>query len=192
MEQYPNCLHYYEELKYLNIELKAQVDLAISNYNMFSKHVNHMEQMHISNYVDILGVPKCDEDYISIIQNMASYLGVELSVVQAFRIPSKTKNKSGKIVAEFMSLEQKQTFMQLAKEKDLHAKDLNNDWINARIFVNESLSSYYRHLFQKVKLFAKEKGFKIFWYHDCKCYMKKDNNSKTYVIEDESDLLKIA
>jgi len=191
MNSFSDLLNYYEALKFENNQLKIRINTGISNYNRCFKYVNFLEQKRLWNHVDILGVPACNDNCVSIIEQIGAYLGVELSVVKASYIPSKIKNKQSKIVVELESYEQKETFMETVKTNNLNAKHLNENWSDMRIFVNHSLTTYNRHLYYKARMFAKDKGFRFVWFRDCKLYVKRDETSNAYLIEDEMDLLTI-
>jgi len=96
-----------------------------------------------------------------------------------------------KIVAELMSTDQKKDLMDLSKKIKIKSNNINGSWRSAGIFINSYLTKYNRYLFYKTRIFAKEKDFKYVRFNDCKIFIKKNKNTKGFIINEEADLLKV-
>jgi len=162
--------------------------VARSNYDKLFRQANDLEQKRLSNYVEIHGIPEFDKNSIPIVEKIASVLEVELSVVQAFKTLSKSKNRPVRIIAELTTREQKDTLVLSTKTKNLTTKQLNADWQDKRVFINGSLTAYNSKLLFKTRAFARDKGFRYVWFCDYKLYLKKAEYSRVYLIRHENDL----
>lgn len=94
-----------------------------------NKRINIFEQDQLGAHVEIIGVPlQENENCAKIVEKITSALYVHLSTVNTYcAVISKTvNNKSGKIVAEMKSKEDKATLVGLVKKKRLSAKNVND------------------------------------------------------------------
>lgn len=156
-----------------------------------NQKVNVLEQKLIINNVELIGVPEePNESCKEVVELIASKLGVKIAVVNGFRTHSKTSNRPRKMIAILHSIENKQNLMESAKKKKLNANMVNGNWDNRSIFINNELSSYNRELFYKTRMFAKENKFRYVWFN-LKVFIKKNENSKACIIQDEQDLSKL-
>lgn len=169
-------------LKQQNIKLKNELTVV-------NKRINIIEQNLIGNHVEIIGVPEqANEDCGKIVVTISKVLGETTSVEYAYRTRSKVQNKPGKIVAVLHSNNKKKTLMDLARKKKFKAKDINTEWSNEGIYLNNVLTQTNSNLFYKTIMYAKEFNYKYVWFRDCKIFMRKDEKNKVIVIEDEYTL----
>jgi len=177
-----------EENKSLKeINFKLNVDIA-----SLSKKINVLEQNAIISNVEIIGVPEQkNENCVEVVENIATKLGVKLSVLNAFRMYSKFSNRPTKIIAKLNSPETKKQLMEFAKKRKLITKHLNENWENGNIYINNELTAFNRDLFYKTRMFAKSNNFKFVWFKDLKIFIEKDENSKAYIVHDDLDLSKL-
>lgn len=181
-----------KELKDENKMLKESNHKLKSDVNTLALRVNLFEQKLITNHIEIVGVPdNKNENCVKIVEDIASKLGKQVSVVKAYRIRSRIPDKPMKIVAELMSTDQKTDLMELSKKKKIRSNNINENWGSAGIFINNYLTKYNSNLFYKARNFAKEKHFKYVWFKDCKIFIKKNETSQSLIINEEADLLKI-
>jgi len=132
-----------------------------------------------------------NENCKEVVELIASKLGVKMAVVNAFRTHTKSSNRPRKMIAILHSMENKQNVMESAKKRKLNTKMVNGNWENRSIFINNELSSYNRELFYKTRMFAKANEFRFVWFKDLKVFIKKNENSKAYIIRDDHDLSKL-
>jgi len=191
-KQLQEVLNTIKELKEENITLKEINHKLKSDVNILSLRVNLFEQKQIANHIEILGVPDSkNENCVKIVEDIASKLGKQVSVVKAYRIRSRIPDKPMKIVAELMSADQKKDLMDLSKKNKIKSNNINESWGNTGIFINSYLTKYNSYLFYKARSFAKERNFKYVWFNDCKIFIKKNENTKSFIINEEDDLLKV-
>lgn len=173
-KQLSEVLNSIKELKEENkslkeINLNLNVDIA-----SLSKKINVLEQNAIISNVEIIGVPEQkNENCVEVVENIATKLGVNLSVLNAFRMYSKFSNRPKKIIAKLNSPETKQQLMEFAKKRKLITKHLNENWENGNIYINNELTSFNRDLFYKTRMFAKSNNFKFVWFGSKNIYKKR-------------------
>ncbi|KAI4462337.1 l1 transposable element-related [Holotrichia oblita] len=148
--------------------------------------------------LEIVGVPmNRDENVITLATNIASVLGVELvpaEIDAIHRVPrpqavgSNVQQKPKNIIIRFASRMKRNEFISAAKKKrGLNARDIGFG-SDARIFINEHLSKYYKDLFYKAKAKCTENNFKYIWIKDCKIYARKTDAGRVVHISTEADL----
>lgn len=82
-------------------------------------------------------------------------------------------NKSGKIVVEIKSKEDKASIIELEKNKRLSANNINVTWERNGIYINNYLTQSNRNLLYKTRIFAKEHSYKFVWFKNNQIFMKK-------------------
>lgn len=88
-------------------ELKEENKLLIENnrklnldFGILLLRINSLEQKSVSNHVEIIGVVERKMEHcMKLVEKIASKLGIQVSVVKAYRIRLKIPNKPTKIVA---------------------------------------------------------------------------------------------
>jgi len=78
--------------------------------------------------VEIVGVPEVNnEDYIKTVELIAAAVGANIFVSKAFCVHSKITNRSRKIVAELLSIQNKKSMMDNVKKAKLKGKVVNSN-----------------------------------------------------------------
>ncbi|KAL4096900.1 hypothetical protein QTP88_021775 [Uroleucon formosanum] len=172
-------------LKEKNCKLKNEVALLDRRMNVF-------EQKAIEKFVEIVGVPEVNnEDCVKTVESIAAAVRANISVSKAFRVHSKFTNRSRKIVAELLSTQNKKTMMDNVKKSKLTGKVVNSNWNDENIYINDSLTQFNKNLLFKTRAFSRDKGYKFVWFRDSKIFIKKNENSKAVIINDEYSLSKL-
>lgn len=162
--QIQNLVTAVKDLKEVNKKIKEQcLKLGNELHNIVNKRINILKQEPLGKHVEIIGVRiEENENCGKIVESITSALGVQLSTVNAYRVRFKTvNNKSEKIVAEMKSKEDKTTLIYSVKKKRLSLKNVNNNWDNNGIYINNYLTQYNRNIFYKTRMFAKEHSYKF-------------------------------
>lgn len=81
--------------------------------------------------------------------------------------------------------------MEFVNKWKLITKHLDENWENGNIYIDNELSAFNRDLFYKTRMFAKSNNFTFVWFKDLKIFIKKDKNSKAYIVQDDLDLFKL-
>lgn len=172
--------------------LKEQNNNLRNDFNILFKKTNSLEQKSLENFVEIVGVPKINnEDCKITIEKIATSLNVEIGIVNAFRIQSKFNNKPSKIVVEVTSKRCKRDLMETSRKNKLTGNRVDVNWKNDPIYINDNLTQFNRNVFFKTKAFARDSGYRFVWFRDSKIFIKKNENSKAILIEDELSLTKL-
>jgi len=172
-----------------NKQLKEQNQKLINEMSVVNKKINFVEQKIFENHIEIVGVPEQEnEDCCKIVEEMSLALGEAVSVTSAYRYRSKVPNKIGKIVAVLSSYKNKKSLMEMSRKKKLKAKNVNANWNDEGIYINNYLTQANNNLFYKTRLFAKAHNYKYVWFRDSKLFLRKDENNKVILIEDENSL----
>lgn len=191
-KQLEEVLNTIKELKNENILLKEKNQALNKEIDILSRRINTIEQKSILNYIEIIGIPESkNENCVKIVEDIALKLDQQVSVVRAYRMNSKSKNKSIKIVAEMSSFDQKSKLMEYAKKEKIKASYVIESWRESGIFVNNYLTKYNSDLFYKTRMFAKENNYKFVWFKDLKIFIKKNEGSRASIVDHISDLLNV-
>lgn len=181
-----------KDLREENKILKEQNNDLRNEFNLLFRKVNILEQKSLDNFVEIVGVPKINnEDCKLTVKKIATALNVEVDVVNAFRIQSKFNKRTCKIVAELSMKQCKRMLMETARKTKLTGITVDSNWKNDAIYINDNLTQFNRNLFFKTKSFARDSGYKFVWFKDAKIFMKKDENSKAVLVDNDFSLTKL-
>jgi len=172
-------------LKEENCKLKIEVALLDKRMNVF-------EQKSIEKFVEIVGVSEVNnEDCIKTVESIAAAVRANISVSKAFRVHSKITNRSRKIVAELLSIQNKKSMMDNVKKAKLKGKIVNSNWKDENIYINDSLNYSIKIYFSKLEHLLVIQGTNLFGLEIRKFLLKKNENSKAFIINDEHSLSKL-
>ncbi|KAF6217248.1 hypothetical protein GE061_001602 [Apolygus lucorum] len=172
-----------------NTELKKTVDELQSI-------VDVLDQRDRSSKITIDGIPEtADEDCKSIAVLTAKALNLDITPVSAFRGrrgQNQATDKPRKIIVDVGSEEASISFVSAAKKKKrLRASDLNQQWPDSVVFVNEYLTYFKSNLLRKAKERARSKNMKYVWMKGYVIHVRRDENARPIVVKSLADLEKI-
>jgi hypothetical protein len=172
--------------------LKEQNNNLRNDLNFLQKRMNNLEQKALDNFVEIIGVPEINnENCKKTVEKIATSLKLEIEVVNAFRVHSKLNTRPSKIVAELTMKQNKREMIDLSRKTKLTGSKVDAEWKNNAIYVNDNLTQFNRNLFFKTKTFARESGYRYVWFKDTKLFIKKNDNSKAFLVDSELSLTKL-
>ena len=184
-----------DELHQQNKEKDAkiqQLEQKVSVIPQLEERLNRYEQHMIKNNAEISNVPK-EIDAMQAVLLLAKEVGVALEerdISDAYR-----KKKTGKIIAKFHATTTKQKFLKQCKAKRLKSADIwharKENTPNEVIYVNDELTPFFMKLLWVTKRTAKEKNWKYVWVKEGNVLVKKDEDSKVFLIHNEEDLTKM-
>lgn len=170
------------ELKNQNIELKNE-------FTLLENLINILEQKALDNYIEIVGIPEIQNEVcVDTAKLILAKFNVESSVKQALRVQSRDSKKSRKLVMEVNTSQCSSKIISSSKKQKPRGITFHDNWGNVPIYVNNFLTLYNRNLLFKTKAFARETGFKYVWFKNSKLFIKKSENNKAVLIENESSL----
>lgn len=158
--------------------------------------IAHIEQYSRNKNIEINGViQKENENIIDVVSKVIAVLGVELGIDDievAHRIPTRHQDRPSPIIVQFLKRKIRD---EILSRRQTHV--ITNDYvfkdnrIAGRIYVNESLSPFYKELFWKTKNYAKENNYTYVWFKNNKIKVRKSDGSNAITISDEDDLKKL-
>lgn len=151
-----------------------------------SERLNKIEQKTLERQIEIVGVPESKNEICTkTIQTIINKLGSDVTAQKAFRLISNFSNKPRILSVCFNTLNDKSQVMELAKKHKLVAKDLDPTWNESAVYFNEKMTYTYRNLFFKARTSAKQVGYKYIWFKNNTIFDKKNDISKSIIIDDE-------
>lgn len=169
--------------------LKEQNNKLNNEINLLGNRVNILEQKEFNNFVEFIGVPEInDENCFETVKIITGKLGVDTSIKKAFRVPSKIKHKPRKLVAELNTNQCCNNIIINSRKQKPRGNMFHDNWGMEAIYVNNYLTFFNRNLLYKTKAFARELGFKFVWFRESKIFMKKNEDHKAIIIENEFSL----
>lgn len=191
-QQLKNLISTVNLLKNENKRITEENLIIKNEMKTLSGLVNKLEQKSLNCNMEIVGVPEIDNEVCTnTIQQITAKLDTHVTIQNAFRIPSKFTDKPRKISVIFNAIYEKKKFMEQAKKLKLVTKDVNPTWKGSTIYFNDQMTSTYRNLFFKTRTTAKQVGYKYIWFKNNTIFVKKSDNSKVIIIDDENSISKI-
>ena len=157
--------------------------------------LDEMQQYSRRDCLELNGIPQLDgENTDQLVIETASMIGVNLAeedISISHRLPD-TRNTKGRIIAKFVRREKRD---EVYKNRRKLIKKSSNDIPSvksankpaSKIHINESLTSYRRKLLGRINTFKKENLFKFIWTQNGKIYLKKHEDSRSYVFKTEEE-----
>ena len=152
--------------------------------------VDEVQQYLRRDCLEITGIPfQRDEEPAKIITEMCSAMEIDVKdheISIAHRLPD-TKSAKDRLIVKFVQRTTKDKIYNNRKKiQGKSAKNLPSFKGNQssprlpRIFINESLTSYRKKLFNKMYNFKKNNNFKYIWTINGKIYLKQDDLETSY------------
>lgn len=116
---------------------------------------------------------------------------VEANIEVIHRLPIRKGQKVGNVIAEFGSRNLRDTLLKAKKGIDVTNKNLFEDGNDLKIYINESLSPYFRKLLWEAKVLKKAKNYAHCWFRGSRVYVRKTDADEAIPILNEKDLAKI-
>lgn len=161
-------------------DLSESVHCSEDLINDLSVRLAQSEQYLRKNCIEINNVVQSDEcSDMTVVMKLSAKLNLELiesDVEVVHRVPPRNKENIPAIIVKFFDRKKRDKFL-LAKKsvKTLKNKDINpaSSDPEKKVFINESMSTYYKQLMWKAKQRAKEKSFEYVWFTGGKLLARK-------------------
>lgn len=153
------------------------------------------DQWQRLNNVEVKGVPqRQNEDLFKILDQISIAIGYPVqktSVNYISRVPT-YNNKEKLIIVGFIHRYVKEDFVASARaKKKLIASEIGFVGNAQNIFINDHLTPDYKKLLTSAKTSLKPKGYMYIWVKYGKIHVRKDDASKIFVINNQTDLNKL-
>jgi hypothetical protein len=136
-----------------------------------------------------------NENVTSIAAKVIQLINVQLcadDIEVAHRVPSRNKDNPSPIIVQFLRRKKRDEIISNRRNTVLTNSELLNDnRLSGRVFVNESLSPFFKELLWKTKMIGRERDYKRIWYKNARVLVRKTDGSQVIVINDFADLDKM-
>lgn len=180
-----------ERIKQLEIQVaekSQQVAALIDSVQKVDVKAEEIAQQTILNSLEIQGVP--DEDLNSptdSVLQIASDIGCILTP-QDFVCSTLRSGSKPVIAIKFNSSENRTNFLHAGKRFNREKKRVKFANEEAKIFVNEQLTSDQKKLLYNTKSFAREQSYNFAWFCNGQVHLKKRSDSELIIIKSQDDL----
>nr|CAI5843001.1 unnamed protein product [Callosobruchus analis] len=170
-------------------EQVAQNNLLKQEILQIKKQLNTNEQRELNKNMTIHGVPyQNQEKVLDIVKKIGEQLQVPIAdgTITAFRV-GKTNNDNRPIKVIFQDEETKTNMLRSKLKVTLNTQKLGFS-TNRKIFLNHDLTKRNLELFKETQKFRKDNDYKFLWISSGKILLRKNENTKIILVEDEDDL----
>lgn len=191
------------ELVEKNKQLERKIiEIETTNGNLQSEitkaniEIQKLHQYSRRNNLEIHGFPELDgeKETKEIVKRISNTLRVDLKFNDyvSHRIGKKREDRPRIILVKFNNTSTRDDFLKKAKESKVNLKQVDENFPNTPLYVNENLSPYHRQLMYESKRLIKDKNLDYsVWFSNGKILLKKEKGGKPYRIDSKADLLKL-
>jgi len=170
-------------------DLEKKVGCQEEEIKRLRAQVESNEQYLRRRQLEVHGIPEQVEDVELGVINAVRQIGVTLDRAEIdaiHRLPTKVPNRQKSIILELKSRKTRDFILSKRYSAVMKAGS------GQRVFINESLSPYFKDLLRKAKDCAKVMNFKHCWYKNRKIILKKEDKSKNVsFVRNPEDLVKL-
>lgn len=155
--------------------------------------IDEVQQYSRRDCLEIVGIPQItNEDPKKVLKELCSVMAIDLEdsdISIAHRLPD-TKKVKDRIIVKFVRRDKKEEIYKnrrrLIGKTTINLPSIKNELGMSiptnptKIFVNESLTSYRRKVFNRVYNFKKNHKYKYIWTVNGKIFLKRDDSGETY------------
>jgi len=178
--------------------LEAKVAALHNENSGLRTQLNDLQQYTRKNNVEISGVPEQKNEQIKdIIMKIGEVVGCtiadsDMDVCHRVAHMNNGNKNSKSIIVRFQSRNKKQDFLSASKRyRNLNSSELGFVGNVCGVYVNEHLTLENKKLFKSAREFSRENNFKYCWVRDCRIYVKRSDESRAIVVQDESVLSRL-
>lgn len=178
-----------EKIDHLERQLTSQMN---ENKNLKQElgnarnEIDDLQQRSRLNNIIINGISESkNEDVYKIVFDLGRKLNIEdpSSHIQiAHRVRTTMTSKPKPIVVRLLNTKTRDIWTKAYREKKM--------W-EQKVYVNEHLTRKNQGLLKKAKEFKDENDFNFVWVRDCKVFIRKNENSRVFVIRSDADFERI-
>lgn len=187
-----------EDLMTIVAELRSNLTVKDTELKQLKDDLQEFQQHSRSNYLEIHNVPNYQNENQNLLEDIATSVvkevGIQLTkneIEAIHRIPTKNRNKPSPIILELSSRKKRNQIIKAKKGKSISQNIVKDGREAEKIYLNESLTKFYKHLLYQAKEEARKLNYKFVWTSDGKILIRKDENSPIRRIRNEDDLTKL-
>lgn len=193
-KQYDDMLVSNQRIEEENKEIKKVVTEVQAERRKIEERLRNVEQYTRKNKVEICGIPKIEnEDLEDAVTQVAQKLSVNLvknDIEVAHRLHAE-EGKTPNLIVSFANRKKRDEMYTNRYKAQISSKEIVPCRSAQRIYVNESLSPYYKHLLYECKKEAKAKSYKYCWFLKNKVLLRKSDGANVIAIHNVEQLGKI-
>jgi hypothetical protein len=196
LQQLQNATKEIEQLKLINRELKEENKELKERADQMEIEIHHLAQYSRNRNIELHGIPEQQGEKIEeIVIQVGKKLQVDFNnsdfVAHRIGMNNHRKNIPRPIIVQFDKRKIRDNILKNGKQSKLSTKDINMQFMDNPLYVNENLSPYFKKLFHQAKQLKTSHGFRYIWIANSKILVKKQEGSKPVCIGSEKDLKKI-
>lgn len=157
--------------------------------------INEVDQRECNDKIEISGIKDKNVNEVMAVKKILEKAGYADGEIQhrVVKVVRKVENQEKTtITVQFKSHEVRNTVLTKIKKEKVYGKLENNiNTDSSYIFINETLSTYYKRLFYEANKVKREKGYTHLWIKDGKILLKKTPEANTLKLSCMDDLGKI-
>jgi FtsZ-binding cell division protein ZapB len=184
-----------EELKLSNSKLLEENSLLKEKAVFFEAEVGRLCQYTRSRNIELHGLPERQgENVDQIVMEVGRKLKVELASSEfiAHRLGRGNVDKPRPIIVQFDSRKKRDTVLKNGKSLKINANDVDSNFQNKPLYVNENLTPYFKKLFYEARKLKNVHNYRYLWIANSKILLKKHEDSRPIKITSERDLIGLA
>jgi FtsZ-binding cell division protein ZapB len=193
LSQLQNALKEIDELKGANRKLTEENQSLRERVGQIESEVNNLSQYSRNRNLELHGIPhKPNENIEALVVNVSRRLQVQMDPKEfvAHRLNG-ASDRHRPILVQFDSRKVRDSLLKSAKRLKLKLRDINSDFGEGPLYINENLTTYYKKLLFQAKEVRRRLSYKYLWVANSKILIKKDDSSRPVRIVSENDLLKL-
>lgn len=180
-----------EMVKSLKEELKEKEKVI----DELKDELHEFQQHYRNSYLEIHNLPEdnheTQEKLMDMVIKIAAEVGVRLmkeEIEASHRIQTRNKNKEKPVIVHLASRKKRNEIIAGQKKTKVTQDKILANGSSSRIFVNESLTKYYKELLFEAKKKAQEINFKYVWTAEGKILMRAEEKGRVFRIKNHLDL----
>jgi hypothetical protein len=182
------------ELKKENTKLKTELTEIYKDLDFLHTKINRMDQEHLMNDVEIVGVPAFqDEDLSEILLKLFDAVGhssQDGAIMNVYRKKTPKNGLPGTIIASFNNISNKTKFVAATRKKKLDSSFLRPENVRP-IYINEHLTKHNRYLYYLARDLRRKNVVKYAWTDHGSILVKTDDNTDSIAIDNVSAIERI-
>lgn len=195
-DQMKDQLSKFDQLQKLMEGMKCELAAKDATIVQLNARLSRTEQYSRRFHLEFTGVQeKQNEDLEEVISKIAEEVGVPITkddIEVCHRLPTRNNKGPRPIIAEFARRKTRDSLLTNRYRKVItNRMVVGNSGTTDRVYVNESLSVFYKHLLWMAKTAAREKSYAYCWFRRDKIMVRKADGAPVIFIETEKDIAKI-
>lgn len=177
------------------ITVEKNIEANNEDIKVIKEKILFLEQVSRNKNIEIIGVPKIDDENLEdIINNLARKLDINSTnadVDVMHRLPA-SNGKIPKIVVQFKTRQVRDMWVSAKKSRLSSSEIVQSGGPSSPVRIFEQLTPDMKDLLWKTKQAARARGYQLVWFKNNKILVKKDITDRVVIrISSEDDIVKL-